>query len=136
MLIGGQTTDSLMMDSTTANTAVISEAAETTPVAVATIDAVMSTDGDTAAVSTSNQPLTYDVSSSLMQSVTTGYEATATEFTTTLTETTTTTTIAAVDTRHVQFFDTDRDDRKSDHDNRVNDDNNNDNDGDNRGRRW
>jgi len=98
MLIGGQTTDSLMTDSTTTNTEVISEAAETTPVAVATIDAVMSTDGGTAAVSTSNQPLTSDVSSSLMQSVTTGYEATATEFTTTITETTTTTTITTATT--------------------------------------
>jgi len=64
-----------------------SETAETIPVTTATSDVVTSsTAGLSAAVSTSNQLITSDVSSSLIQSVTTGDAATTTDLTTTTEE--------------------------------------------------
>ena len=65
---GGQSTDSPVSTASTSNDNIMTlEAVETTSVAVATSEAVMSTDGRSAAMSTSDQLLTSDV----MQSTTT-----------------------------------------------------------------
>ena len=65
-----------------------SETVQTVPVTVATSDVVTSsTAGLSAAVSTSNQLITSDVSSSLIRSVTTGDAVTTTDLTTTTEET-------------------------------------------------
>jgi len=64
---GEQSTQSLTMDSTINNNEMTLETVQTTPVTVATGDVVTSsTAGLSAAVSTSNQLITFDVSSSLI----------------------------------------------------------------------
>jgi len=89
------------MDSTTNDNNVVSSgAAETVPVTMAISDAVTSsTDGHSDVVSTSDQQLTSDMPSSLIQSVTTTNVATTTELTTTAAETTTTTTTTKTTTK-------------------------------------
>jgi len=64
-------------------------------------------DESSAAVSTSNQLLTSDVSSSLIQSVTTGRATTTTEFTTTLPEAITGTALTPGSTDRILTFDFD-----------------------------
>ena len=84
---------SMTMDSTISDNEMTLETAQTTPVTVATSDVVTSSTAVlSAAVSTSNQLITSDVSSSLIQSVTTGDEATTSDITTAALTTTTTTT--------------------------------------------
>jgi len=64
---GGQSTQSLTLGSTINDNEMTSETAENTPVTVATSDVVTpSTAGLSASVSTSNQLITSDVSSSLI----------------------------------------------------------------------
>jgi len=95
-----QSTDSFTLGSTTNDNEMTSETVRTTPVTVATSDVVTSSTAVlSAAVSTSNQLITSDVSSSLIQSVTTGDEATTSDLTTTTDETTTTTTTTKTTTK-------------------------------------
>jgi len=93
ILAGELSTESMTLGATTNDNEMTSETAETIPVTVATSDAVTSSPAVlSVAMSTSNQLITSDVSSSLIQSVTTGDAATTTDLTTTTDETTTTTT--------------------------------------------
>jgi len=97
----------MTLGSTTNDNEMTSETAETIPVTVATSDVVTSsTAGLSAAVSTSNQLITSDVSSSLIQSVTTGDAATTTDLTTTTDETTTTKTTTKRDTTTAEIITT------------------------------
>ena len=96
----------MTLGSTTNDNEMTSETAETIPVTVATSDVVTSsTAGLSAAVSTSNQLITSDVSSSLIQSLTTG-DAAATPLTTTTDETTTTKTTTKRDTTTAEIITT------------------------------